>query len=66
MLDDAAVQGVTRAAFRSGTSEFHQQLIEQLGHGVIDELRAVVGVKAQNEKRELMQRFQTRAVNAVR
>ena len=32
---------------------FHQKLVQQLGHHMIDELAAVVGMKAQDEKRKL-------------
>ena len=40
---------------------FDQQFVQQPGHGVIDKLAAVVGMEAQNAKRELRQhRFQHR------
>jgi hypothetical protein len=37
---------------RARLGELDAQLLQQLGHGVVDVLRAVIGVKAQDDKRK--------------
>jgi hypothetical protein len=52
--DDGAVLGLHQAVIaalsRPALGLFDEQLVEQFGDGLVDELRAVVGVEAQDAK----------------
>jgi len=48
-------QSVVGGSVGPGFGELRQQLVQQFGHPVIQELRAVAAVEAQNAKGELMQ-----------
>ena len=48
-------QGVIVGVSSPGFGQFDQEFLEELDHMLIDVLGAVVGVKAKNNKRELVQ-----------
>ena len=48
-------QAVIVTAARTAFGLLNQKLVEQAGHGGIDKLAAVIGVKAQNAERKLVQ-----------
>jgi len=51
----AFYQRIVLAAIGAALGELDQQTLEQLGHFVVDVLRAVVGVEAQNPEGKLVQ-----------
>ena len=51
----ALYQGIVLAAIGSALGELDQQILEQLRHFVVDVFRPVVGMKAQNPERKLVQ-----------
>ena len=62
-LHQAIVVGVPRPRF----GLLDQQLVEQLGHRMVDELAAVVGMKTPNAERKLLQHgFQHRYADRLR
>ena len=62
-----STRALSCTAVGAALGELDQQLLEQLGHSVVDVLRAIVGMKPQNPKGKLVQdRFQHRQQMAAR